>query len=167
MTHIIDATRAIGRLERTVEDRQVLFAKVRSALDRVVLVDKFDNPADVILRVPQAIQRLRDRLVDDLEHPTAREVFVLDQRDVRLDARRVAVHHKPNRPGRRENRHLGIAIPMGRSCLQRLVPAMAGGVEKLRRAELRVDGLDGVAVHFDDVEHVVAVAIKLRERANP
>src|SRR3712207_7036125 len=49
-------------------------------------------------------QGVRDGLVDDLEVAAADEALVLDERDVRLNARRVAVHHEGDRARRRQDR---------------------------------------------------------------
>ena len=59
--------------------------------------------------VAELLQRPRDRLVDDLHRPAADELLELDQREVRLDAGRVAVHHETDGPGRRQHRGLGVA----------------------------------------------------------
>src|SRR3712207_9083465 len=53
-------------------------------------------------------QGVRDGLVDDLEVAAADEALVLDERDVRLNARRVAVHHEGDRAGRREDGQLPV-----------------------------------------------------------
>ena len=48
-------------------------------------------------------------MVDDLEQAAADEALVLDDRDVGLDAGRVAVHEERDRAGRREHRGLAVA----------------------------------------------------------
>src|SRR5699024_7194914 len=58
------------------------------------------------------------------------ELLELHQREVRLDARGVAVHHEADGPGRGEHRRLGVAVAV-------LLPELDDGVPRLRR--LRVD----------------------------
>ena len=100
----MDRPRAVGRLEGAVEDVEMLVLEVRGALDRLVLVD----PGDDLLRLGTAVaelaQRAGDALVDDLQVAAADEALVLDERDVRLNAGRVAVHHEGDGAGRRQDR---------------------------------------------------------------
>src|SRR4028118_2382149 len=63
------------------------------------LGDELDDRLDRLVLVAEALERPRDRLVDDLHGPAADQLLVLDQREVRLDAGRVAVHHAARRPG--------------------------------------------------------------------
>ena len=58
----------------------------------------------------RACRAPRHRAVHDLQHSAADELLVLHQRDVRLDAGRVAVHHERDRAGRREHRDLRVLV---------------------------------------------------------
>ena len=53
--------------------------------------------------VAEALQRPRDRLVDDLHGAAADQLLELHQRQVRLDTGGVAVHHEADGAGRREH----------------------------------------------------------------
>jgi hypothetical protein len=94
----------------------------RPALDRLALVDVRDDLLDLVGRVAEAPKRRRDRLVDDLEEALADQLLVLDQRDVRLHAGRVAIHHESDRSSRREHGHLGIPVPELRAQFECGVP---------------------------------------------
>ncbi len=53
--------------------------------------------------VAEPLECVWNALVDDLEITAACELLELDQREVRLDASRVAVHQKTDRSGWREH----------------------------------------------------------------
>ena len=53
------------------------------------------------------------RAVDDLEVAAAGELLELHQREIRLDAGGVAIHHEADGAGRRHHRGLGVAIAVG------------------------------------------------------
>ena len=72
--------------------------------------------------VAERLQRQRHRAVDDRHLAAADELLELDQREVRLDAGRVAVHQEGDRAGRREHRRLGVAVAVLLAELDRLVP---------------------------------------------
>ena len=80
----------------------------------------------VSLGVADLPQRPRDRQVDDLHRAAADELLELDQREVGLDARRVAVHHEADGAGRGEHRRLGVAVAV-------LLPELDDVVPRLRR----------------------------------
>ncbi len=76
------------------EDGQVLGSQVRRADDRHVLVDVRHDVLGLFGPVAQLGQRARHRLVDDRHRPAADELLRLDEPEVGLDARRVAVHQQ-------------------------------------------------------------------------
>ena len=80
-----------------------------------VLGHVLDDRLDLLLLVAQRDQRARHRLVDDLHRAAADQLLELDQRQVRLDAGRVAVHHEADRAGRRQHRRLRVAPAVGRA----------------------------------------------------
>ena len=152
-----DAPLAEPRLERTVEDRQVLVLEARGAFDRVVLVDVGEHRFDRWLVVAERAERERHRLVDDLEHAAAGELLVFHQRDVGLDAGGVAIHQERDRAGGREHRRLGVAVAVAAAAGEHVVPDLPGGVVQILRARA-IDLLDRIAVHLHDVEHRLTVA---------
>ena len=112
VAHVVNGAGAVHRAERAVEDGQVFGLEVRRPLDGVVLVNELDDGLALAFGVAQLRQALRDGLVDDLHHAAADQRLVLDDGDVRLDPRRVAVHQEPNCAGRREYCGLCITISM-------------------------------------------------------
>ena len=102
--------------------------------------------ADLRGGVAELLQRHRHRLVDDLHHPAADQLLVLDQRDVGLDAGGVAVHHEADGAGRRQHGGLGVAVAEVLAELDRLVPRLPGAVVEVGRHVLGGDVLDRVAV---------------------
>src|SRR2546430_4873795 len=79
-----------------------------SALNRVVVLKITQNLIRLTYGVSKFAQSFRDCAVDYLDHPAAHEPLVLDQGNIRLDARSVAVHHERDRPRRRNHRNLGV-----------------------------------------------------------
>src|SRR6202000_1437750 len=94
--------------------------------DRALLVDVGDDLLDVRLAVTERLARLRDRLVDDRHLAAADQLLVLDQREVRLDPGRVAVHQERDRAGRRPHRRLRVAGAVALADPARLVPGVPG-----------------------------------------
>ena len=150
VSHVLDRPRAVGRLERAIEDRKVLIAKPRSTLDRAPLLDVGGDRACLGLRVPESSQRGRNGPVDELQHPAAHELLVLHERDVRLDTGGVAVEHEADRPGGGEQAHLGVAVSVIGAKRQGVVPRLARGGEQARRDELVADPVGELAMHVDD-----------------
>ena len=96
--------------DRDVEHRQVLLVEPGRADDRAVLGQVRLDLLDLRLGVAERLQRQRHRAVDDRHLPAADELLELDEREVGLDAGRVAVHQEGDRAGRREHRRLRVAV---------------------------------------------------------
>ena len=139
VAHVVDRALAARRLEGAVEHRQVAVQQVRRALDRLLLVDVLDDVVDLRRGVAEPLERHRHRLVDDLHHAAADQLLVLDERDVRLDAGGVAVHHEADGAGRRQHGGLRVAVAEVLAELHRIVPRLLGGVVEVGGHVLRVD----------------------------
>src|SRR5262249_54356956 len=77
-----------------VEDLVVLLAQPGRVHHVPVLGDVLGDRLDLLRLVAKALQSTRNRLVDDLHGPAADELLELDQRQIRLDASGVTVHHE-------------------------------------------------------------------------
>ena len=163
VAHVVDGPLAVGRLERAVEDRQVLWLEVRRALDGLVLGQVGEDLVDLFGAVAELAQRGRDGLVDDLEEALADELLVLDERDVRLDPGRIAIHHEGDRAGRGEDGDLGVAVAVlaSPSSSASSKTAVASREQVLRDAVGR-DAIGGVAVLGDDPQERLAVLVVRR-----
>ena len=115
--------------------------------------------------VAQPLERHRHGAVDDLHQAAADELLVLDQRDVRLDAGGVAVHHEADGAGGREHRGLGVAIAEVLAQLERLVPRLLGRGVEIGGHEPGVDLRHRVAVLAHHAQERVAVLLVAGERA--
>ncbi len=117
--------------------------------DRAVLVDVGDDLLDLLVAVAERLQRERHRAVDDRHLPAADELLELDEREVRLDAGRVAVHQEGDRPGRREHRRLRVAVAVRLAERDRLVPGARAPrrAARCRRSRVVGDRVGRVAVH--------------------
>ena len=88
----------------------MLVLNMRRAFNRPGSVDVADDGVRLLVVVPQLEQSRRHSIVDDLNHPPADQLLVLDQREIRLDAGSVAIHHEAYSSCRGENRYLGVAV---------------------------------------------------------
>ena len=118
------------------------------------------NLLDLFFPVSQPFESRRDRGVDDLEVPAAGELLEFDEREIRFDPGRVAAHDEADGPGGSDHRHLGVAIAVGLSQGERLVPDGARRVEKVLGTDARVESLRGTV----DVESVEGQGSVLRIR---
>ncbi len=96
--------------------------------------------------VAELPQRPRDGQVDDLHRAATDELLELHEREVRLDAGRVAVHHEADGAGRREHRRLGVAVAVLLTELDDVVPRLRRelvdvGVHRVERLDVVVGGL--------------------------
>ena len=119
---------------------------------------------DLARVVAPVAQRAGHGPVYDLEHSATHQLLVLDQRDVGLNSRRVAVHHERNRPGRCNDCDLGVAITMLTAELESFGPrALRLGMQVGRYAFAR----NFFAEFFVQPDHFKkrrAIAFKLGER---
>ncbi len=65
---------------------------------------------DLGFAVAERAQRFRHGAVDDLEIAAAGELLELHQREIRLDAGGVAIHHQADGAGRRDHGRLRVAV---------------------------------------------------------
>ena len=91
------------------------------------------------LAVAERAERHGQALVDDLEVAAARELLELDEREVGLDAGRVAVHDEADGARGREDGHLGIAIAVRLAKGHRAVPRLACRRDQGGGARGRID----------------------------
>ncbi|CAB4880275.1 unannotated protein [freshwater metagenome] len=109
-----------------VEHRIVLLLEARRIDDVPVLTDVFDDRFHRLFGVAHPSKGPRNRLVHDLHGPAADQLLELHEREVRLDARRVAVHHETDRSGGCQNRGLGVAPPVLLPQFQAGLPLLVG-----------------------------------------
>ena len=116
-------------------------------------------------RVAEHLQRQRHGAVDHRELAAADQALGLDQREVGLDAGRVAVHQERDRPRGREHGGLRVAVAVLAAQLERLVPGAASGVDEVVGDRLAVlDVAHRGAVLLDHAHHRLAIALVLGER---
>ena len=122
VAHRGDGALAHGR----VEDGVVLGLEPRRVDDMAVFGDVFDDRLDGLVGVAQALERQRNRLVDDLHRTAAHELLELHQGEVRLHPGGVTVHHEADGAGGSEHRCLGIAPAVDLADAQALGPLALG-----------------------------------------
>ncbi len=81
----------------------------RGTLDRAGSVDITDDRVDLRLGVAKLDERRRHRVVDDLDHAAANKLLVLHEREIRLNAGSIAIHHEADGAGRRQHSDLRVA----------------------------------------------------------
>ena len=94
MPGVVNRPSAFRRLERAIKDGQVIILNMRRPLNRSGSVDVADDRIRLLMRVSKLEQSRRHRIVDDLNHPSAHQLLVLHQRQIRLYASSIAVHHE-------------------------------------------------------------------------
>ena len=129
--------------------------------------------------VAERAQGFRHRLVDDFEVAAAGEFLEFNEREIGLDAGRVAIHHEADGAGRRDDGRLGIAIAMLLTEFEGAVPGPSrrvakasvfeGGVVQRHRCngELFIKlclAVRGAPMVAHDAQHVVGVRLVTRER---
>ncbi len=160
--------------------RKALGVDVRGADEGAVADRVVDDLLALLLLVAEHAERLRDGAVDDLEVAAAGELLELHQREVGLDAGRVAVHDQADGAGGRDDGRLRVAVAVLLAERERAVPAGggafhqvgvgAGGLVERDRAggELLVAAgvaVGGAAVVADHPQHRRGVLLVLREGA--
>ena len=124
-----------------------------------------DDLAGLLRREAHLHQRLRHGVVDDLDHAAADKPLVLDEREVGLDAGRVAIHHEADGAGRSEHGDLRILVAELFAEIERVVPGILRRGVQFRLNIFGLDAANRVAVHANDVEHRLAVDGIARERS--
>ena len=129
------------------------------------------------LAIAQGAQRLGHGAVDDLEIAAARELLEFHQREIRLDAGRVAIHHEADRAGGGDDGDLRIAIAVLFAQRQGKIPGRLGvggehpavGRQFVERGEVEANGchrqvfiamrlaIGGATMVADDAQHMVPV----------
>ena len=145
------------RLEGAIKNGEVLFLEPRRSFDRLVLVHELHDPIHRILPVAETTQRLGHRVVHDLEHPASRELLVLHEGDVGLDAGRVAIHHEGDRAGGRDHRDLRVPVAGLGAERRALLPGCPHRIHQVAGQGARVDSIHVRAMLGDDAQHRLAV----------
>ena len=87
---------------------------------------------DLVFGVAERVQRFRNCPVDNSEVAAARQLLEFDQREIRFDPRRIAVHHQADRAGWRDDGGLRVAKTMALAQLQRPGPGVGRGLGETR-----------------------------------
>ena len=135
---------------------------------------------DLAFAIAERAQRRGHRLVDDLPVAAAGELLEFHQREIRLDAGGVAIHHEADGAGRRHHGGLRVAVAVELAERERVVPGRrgvrddvglrAGGVierHRIDRERLIARGVAvrGAAVVADHAQHVLGVLLVAGEGA--
>ncbi len=157
--------------------RQGLPVYVRSVFEGARTDDVTDDGLDLVEVIAETAESRGDRLVDDLEVTATGQLLELDQGEVGLDARGVAVHEEPDGPRWCQHGRLSVAITMCLAPLQGQIPGLLGCLDQFGRTGVGVDtdhlggdALEVVAVvggHpvvANHPQHRIAVFIEARER---
>ena len=165
MPHVLNRAASILRLERAVENRHIVRFQVRGSLNGIVLLDRGQDGADVRFRITEILERLRHDRVHHLDHAAAHQPFIAHERDLGLDAGRIAIHEERNGAGRRDHRDLRVLESMLPPRLKGFIPGNARlRHEVVRHAFLRYFP-SRRAVHIDDVQKRLTVLLVEREGA--
>src|SRR5207302_1164761 len=133
-------TRGLGLGVVACVQRLGPFAPV--AVDRDALQAELPG---VEIRLLDVLDRRLVRQVHGLQETAADQLLVLDQRQVRLDAGRVAVHHQPDRPGRRQDGRLRVPVAVALAEGDGVVPGLAGCRDNVQPFSASREGVCGAA----------------------
>ncbi len=146
---------------------------VRRAVQAQRALEVGEDRLDLGRRVTERLERGLDHLVDDLEVAAARELLELDEREIGLDPRGIAVHEETDGAGRREDGRLRVPVAVTLARRERAVPGLARRGEELgvgtihsARGGMGAVGryrVGGVPVLVHDPEHGLAVVREARE----
>ena len=111
---------------------------------------------DLALAIAERAQRFGHGAVDDLPVAAAGELLEFHQREIRLDAGGVAIHHQADGAGRRHHGGLRVAVAVDLAEFERLVP---GGLGMLDDVGLRAGGV--IERHRVDGERLIAAGFAM------
>src|SRR5579859_746948 len=100
---------------------------VRGAFDGSGGVDIADDGIGLLVGVAEFEERGGDRVVDDLDHATAYQLFVLNKSQVGLDAGGVAIHHETDGSGGSQDGNLRVTVAVFLAVGESFVPALLTG----------------------------------------
>ena len=115
----------------------------------------------LLSRVAERANRWTQRLVGDLEVTTTRELLELHEREVGLDARRVAVHEKTDGARWRDDGGLRVAETKLLAVTERIIPACDRAIEKIsgvRQIDAAVRDERVVDRHWTNAKVLILVA---------
>ena len=101
---------------------QSFMIDMRSTLQGLVAQGVSNHIFNLVFRVSKLLKCRRNRLVDNLEVTTARKLLELNQRKIRLNTGRVAIHNQANRSRRSKNRDLSVSEAVLFTNRQRPIP---------------------------------------------
>ena len=152
--------------EGAIENREVLLLQVRRPLDRIVLVDKRRYVLDLLIDISELVEGERHGLIDDLEQPASDQLLVLDERDVRFHAGRIAIHHEADGARRRKDGCLRISESVFAPDRIGVVPNFARGGEQIARDVSVFNPVRREPVHLYNPEHRLPVFLEPLERTD-
>src|SRR5438105_12440134 len=94
MSHVMNRSSPLSRLERTIKNRQMIVLNMRCPIDSAGSVDVRNDRIRLLMRVTKFEQCAGHSVVDDLDHPSTNELLILNQSQIRLNARSIAIHHE-------------------------------------------------------------------------
>ncbi len=159
MSHVSNRARALRRLERTIEDGEMIVLHMRRAFDSAGRVDIADDSIRLIVIVTELKQRRRHRLINNLNHPSAHELLVLNQRQIRLHAGCIAVHHETDGAGGGQDCDLAVSVAVFFAVGEGFVPALFAGFVDVGGDIIFIYVVDAGAVHADYVEEGFAIDV--------
>src|SRR5215472_1117317 len=110
MPHVMNRPSPLSRLERAVENSKVIVLDMRRPLDRSRSINVADDRICLLMHITKLEQRSRHSVVDNLNHPPAHKLLILNKRKIRLHPCGVAVHHEAYGSRGGQDCYLGISV---------------------------------------------------------
>src|SRR5471030_1302933 len=159
MAHVMNAARAFLRLEAAIKYRQVFILHAGRAFNGPRGINVANDGVDLVTRVAELPQRQRHGVVDNLDHASAHKLLVLDERQIRLNAGGVTIHHEADGSSRGKHGDLRVAIANFFAKGQSFIPALFTAFKKMVRNTLTADLVDRSTVHADHIQERLLVYI--------
>ena len=143
----MDGALARGRLQRAIEDGQVLGLQVGSSLDGPVGVNEIHNLCRLLVGITKLEERFGNNVIDDLDEPAAHQLLVFHQSQIRLNARGIAIHHEADGAGRSKHGDLCVTEAMLHAAPERLLPNALRRLPERIGNVARVNARERLLVH--------------------
>src|SRR6185369_7321139 len=148
-----------------IEDSKMLVLDMRRAFDGSGGVDEADDGVALVFGVAELEERRWNRLIDDLDHSAADQLFEFNEREIGFDAGGIAIHHEADGSGGGQYGDLRVAVSVLFAVSESLIPTVARGIEEFLGNVAAVDVVDRSAMHADDVEEGFAIDVEAGARA--
>ena len=144
----------------------MLLPQSRCAFDGLSLIEIGQDLLNFVFTVTELAKRHAHRLIRNFEKPTTYEFLVLDESNIGLHPRGVAIHHKGDGPGRSQHRDLGVLEPVFAAFFHCRIPNFTRSTEQLRADTVVIHLVRSVPVHTDHFQEWLPIHSEFLKRTH-